>query len=124
MFQLIGTIIKLSFLAVVMLLVSQVPVNGKRIADHVQEFTRSKTVQRPIEWISNRVDLTGISAPIPVKETKARNKTSSHAVRHSMNKPVAQPHAQAQPQPQPETEFEHSKTDAEQLSGVLKGLSN
>lgn len=49
-------IAKLTVLAVVIMLISQIPVGSKRICDHVQDITRSKLIQGPVLWISDRFD--------------------------------------------------------------------
>lgn len=47
---------KLAVLAVVIMLISQIPVGQKRICDHVADITQSRFVTGPVLWISDRFD--------------------------------------------------------------------
>jgi len=49
-------LIKTVVLTIVVLLVSQIQINGKRICDHVGEITKSSAVQKPIYFLSDHLD--------------------------------------------------------------------
>lgn len=50
---------KVAVLTIVVLLMSQIQVNGRRICDHVGDIALSSAVQKPIQVLSQNLDFTG-----------------------------------------------------------------
>lgn len=71
---------KLGVLAVVTMLISQIPVGTKRICDHVQDVTRSKFVQGPVLWVADKFDFSdgkGQAARVASKADRGEAKRSA-----------------------------------------------
>lgn len=63
---------KIGVLAVVVMVISQIPVGQKRICDHVQDITQSRLIQAPIHWIADRFDFSDGKAPPALAAAKRR----------------------------------------------------
>lgn len=93
---------KISVLALVAMLVSQIEVGQKRICDHVHDVTQARFVQGPVHWIAERFDFS---------DGKAHSLHSRKSVRVDR---VDQRTTRAT------DSYQASTSDGESLSGLLK----
>jgi hypothetical protein len=71
------SLVKTAILTVIVLLLSQVNVQGKRICDHVADITKSSAVQKPIQVLSANFDFT--DGKLLRQAPKAKDTSDSHS---------------------------------------------
>lgn len=107
MIKLVFTMAKLGVLAVVIMLIGQIPVGSKRICDHVADVTHSRFVMGPVLWISDKFDFSDGRRHIgPGTKAVARADRSTESKRTRSATGSSQ----------------NESTNSERLSGLLKRL--
>ncbi|MEW6057690.1 MAG: hypothetical protein AB1540_13855 [Bdellovibrionota bacterium] len=104
MIKLAFQLFKILVIAIVTLLIGQIPVGQKRISDHVWDMTRSKFVQVPIHWISQRFDFSDGKTG----QGKLAKKNGRTEDLNSRSRPPAT------------ADSEYGESDQGRLSGLLK----
>lgn len=117
MIKLIMTCAKLAIISIIVLILAQVSISGRRIADHVWDMTNHRHVQTPIRWIADKFSF--IEGHKIKKDGQAQDKD-----REEDNTIAASSSSDNRRKLSRTANSAYSDSDRERLSGMLKRPSH